>query len=102
MANKNLAIEEYDDDYGQRLMIVCPYCGNSIFDLDDYVRCYTNLDAEYEYSKGDHYERIIENKFYIPEDNYNQSIEYCHCCGNKLQWKNLYKQLHKIGYLEVK
>lgn len=76
-------------DCGQ---ISCPYCNSTIIeDIQDYEQVYTPIDAEFLFEDRDTpYNMIIKNKWYIPEDNWNQKIEYCSCCGRKLNWKDFF------------
>ncbi len=69
-------------DCGQ---LSCPYCDDTLIDcLQDYERCYTGIEAEYEYENRDTpYNMIMKNKWYIPKDGYNQKIEFCSGCGKK-------------------
>lgn len=78
--------------FGDCGQLSCPYCKNTLIDCQqDYERCYTGIEAEYEYEdRGTPYDMILKNEWYIPEDDYNQRIEYCSGCGKKLNWKDFF------------
>lgn len=96
---KKPLLEDYDGDeyHSGGTSIICPYCYSTIMDLIDYIRCHTFIeeyskrDDKYEYLNKD----VVENKWYIPNDSYNQEITHCHCCGKKIQWKYLYLEVLK-------
>lgn len=75
-------IEQVEDHYGYDTPILtCGKCGATIMELDVYENRRGSLNTK---------EDNIQNKWYIPQDGYNQEIEYCSCCGSKLAWKTFY------------
>ena len=80
--------------------IQCPYCGKTLIeDMSDYLIRHTSIKVEYEYEDRDTpYNMIMGNEWYIPIDNYNNKINYCSCCGAKLDWKRFYLKWEK--YIE--
>ena len=80
--------------------IQCPYCSKTlVYDMSDYLIRHTPIRAEYECEDRDiPHNMIMNNKWYIPKDCYNNNIEYCSCCGAKLDWKRFYLKHKK--YIE--
>ena len=88
-------------NYGEE-GICCENCKHTLFDdFDTYERCATPIQATFEYeNRGNPYTMIIQNKWYIPKDDFNFEIKYCSYCGVKLNWKEFFENYYLHIYLK--
>ncbi len=64
----------YELELYEYIYLICPNCRSKLVD---------------ESEEGNLEDIISNNKDYYKKDYYNQDINFCHCCGQKLDWNLL-------------
>lgn len=64
----------YELEPYEYIYLICPHCKSKLID---------------ESEDGNLEDLISNNKDYFKKDYYKQDINFCHCCGQKLDWNIL-------------
>lgn len=64
----------YEEEMYEYIYLICPNCKSKLID---------------ESEDGNLEDLISNNKDYYKKDYYNQDINFCHCCSQKLEWNFL-------------
>ncbi len=59
----------YEEEMYEYIYLICPNCRSILSDESEEI--------------------ISNNKYYYKKDDFNQDINFCHCCSQKLDWNLL-------------